>query len=1021
MKKMSDPYADAVTAKTQHLLDSNMKLKKMNDKLSDEVASLRSQFDQATNLTAQLEKLHSQNTKASAQLRKVTAEKEDLEKRLEINIQLLDELKAASETERAEFEAMKRTEIQEVRATFNNDVQRYERTIANLKEDNTALLEQLKAEKSETERLKSIISSIVSASSSHFLIHFKSVRQLLEHLTKTEKNEDENKQDQQNPVTAENTELKEATRKLKAMKRRVLKERAENQQIRNEMEATQKKFEKLKAESRKLTSDLEERLADAERRVCAMDAEHKLKMEAKDKEISALNEKVTQASNDAERARDQLEKLKSTLENETLSLQAEIEDKEKEIREVKTVVAVMKRKSAETSAELEVVRMESEKISRKNTTLETQLEEITKDLSKKREQCDAGDLEIQGLSEKYETTAAQLEAAKTSLSQCEMALAESERKREQRKKALEQIQALVDNQKQQIDEVMKEKTKLVCLIEKQNAALQTMEKHCADVESSYKSKSQKIKAQRAALAKLQEECKAPNHQEIPLVCWCSPEFPKELCLSIKEIAQNSGCPTTAKLKHVLELIAKFYNQRLKASKESEEAVKKDSAAFSDAVDKLLVEIGCLTGDNDLSVETFMRCSDRPRKTVESLRDMKDRLAECSVQRAKHEKGLQAIFDALKASSVVQAITIITELQKTIEEMKEAMNTAYYKNKKQKKAITSMKRAVECEINDKQRMEQDLHTTIRANLDETKKLKRVIHELRTENDLLKMQKKQITEQHSAQCDSLRDECNSQIKDMELRLEMCEKQLEESLAEKDDEITALKETLDKQQKETLQWKRAIELLKKAKFESEQKLLDNICDNEEAVKAANERAKRDAEEMKSQFQKTLDHFKSKNSELRTLVSTLSSNLRETEQRNKELSQQNTKLTQEKQTWQSKCLTVQQEQKNERQLMEAKVKAIKLSESTQRETELGDAQALFDKEKKKIHTYVANTFPRLFDPRQPLTDESFRALITSISAELRKYQKQDTEIRRLLGLTSDESCEDAITKLMMTMYRQE
>ena len=1018
---MSEPYVDAVTAKTQHLLDSNTKLKKMNDKLLDEVASLRSQFDQATNLTAQLEKLHSQNTKASAQLRKVTAEKEDLEKRLEINIQLLDELKAASETERAEFEAMKRTEIQEVRATFNNDVQRYERTIANLKEDNTALLEQLKAEKSETERLKSIISSIVSASSSHFLIHFKSVRQLLEHLTKTEKNEDDNKQDQQNPVAAENTELKDATRKLKAMKRRVLKERAENQKIRTEMEATQKKFEKLKAESRKLTSDLEERLGDAERRVCAMDAEYKLKIEAKDKEISALNEKVTQASNDAERARDQLEKLKSTLENETSSLQAEIEDKEKEIREVKTIVAVMKRKNAEASAELEVVRMESEKISRKNTILETQLEEITSDLAKKREQCNAGDLEIQELIEKYETTAAQLEAAKTSLSQCEMALAESERKREQRKKALDQIQALVDNQKQQIDEVMKEKTKLVCLIEKQNLALQTMEKHCADVESSYKSKSQKIKAQRAALEKLHEETKAPNHQEIPLVCWCSPEFPKELCLSIKEIAQNSGCPTTAKLKHVLELIAKFYNQRLKTSKENEEAVKKDSAAFYDAVDKLLVEIGCLTGDNDLSVETFMRCSDRPRKTVESLRDMKDRLSECSVQRAKHEKCLQAIFDALKASSVVQAITIIAELQKTIEEMKEAMNTAYSKNKKQKKAITSMKRAVECEINDKQRMEQDLHTTIRANLDETKKLKRVIHELRTENDLLKMQKKQITEQHSAQCDSLRDECNSQIKDMELRLEMCEKQLEESLAEKDDEITALKETLDKQQKETLQWKRAIELLKKAKFESEQKLLDNICDNEEAVKTANERAKRDAEEMKSQFQKTIDHFKSKNSELRTLVSTLSSNLRETEQRNKELSQQNAKLTQEKQTWQSKCLTVQQEQKNERQLMEAKVKAIKLSESTQRETELGDAQALFDKEKKKIHTYVANTFPRLFDPRQPLTDESFRALITSISAELRKYQKQDTEIRRLLGLTSDESCEEAITKLMMTMYRQE
>ena len=181
-------------------------------------------------------------------------------------------------------------------------------------------------------------------------------------------------------------------------------------------------------------------------------------------------------------------------------------------------------------------------------------------------------------------------------------------------------------------------------------------------------------------------------------------------------------------------------------------------------------------------------------------------------------------------------------------------------------------------------------------------------------------------------------------------------------------------------------AKEILKKAKFESEQKLLDNISDNESVVKAATERAKKDANDMKSQFQKTLDHFKAKNTELRSLVSNLSDNLKDVEQRNKELTQANQKLTQEREAWQSKYATVQQEQKNERQLMEAKLKAVQLSESSQRETELGDAFALFEREKKSIHTFVANAFPRLFDPRKPMTDESFRSLIKSISAELHR-----------------------------------
>ena len=1003
-------------ANPQNLKESNNKLRQMNEKLLDEVSTLRSQFDQATSMTAQLEKLHSQNKKISAQLRKVTAEKEDFEKRLEINIQLLDEMKAAAESEKREFDAMKQTEIQELKASYDGEVQRYERTLANVKSDNKNLAEQLKEEKGEVENLQGVIASVLSAASSHFLIHFKSVKQLLAHLAQPK--EVEKKEE---PVVKDDAELKEANKKLKMMKKRVMKEKAENQQLRSETEATQKKLEKLKAESRRLTSDLEQRLDEAEKKVAQMDVEYKQQIQAKDMEIEALKEKVRKSNSDAEYVKNELEKMKSALEDESVNLKVVLDERDQDVREMKASMAAMKRKHAEASVELEALRVENEKIMRKNTALETRLSDANHELAQVREKCDAGDLEVQELGEKYETVAAQLKAAKTSLSQCKTALAEAEKKQEARQKALDQVQGLVDAQKQQIDEVVGEKAKLVTLIEKQSLALQTMEKHCADVVSKCKAKSKTLKERQAALEKLKEEkSKAPRQEEIPPVCWCSPEFPKELCISIKEVAQNGGCPTTAKLKHVLALIAKYYNQQIKATNDNADAVKKEAAVFHEAIDKLLVEIGCLTGDNDLSAETFMKCPEKPKKTVENLREMKEKLGDYIVASSKHEKGLQAIFDAVNATSVVQAITIIQELQKKFEEMADTMNVVCSKNKKQRKTITSMKRAVECEMTDKQRVEKDLHTAIRANIDETKKLKRTIQELRNENETLRIQQEQINLENAAKRDSMIDEHKTQLKNIESRLADCESEFQCALDEKDEEITTLKQIIEKQQCETMQWKRAVEILKKAKFESEQKLLDNISDNESVVKAATERAKKDANDMKSQFQKTLDHFKAKNTELRSLVSNLSDNLKDVEQRNKELTQANQKLTQEREAWQSKYATVQQEQKNERQLMEAKLKAVQLSESSQRETELGDAFALFEREKKSIHTFVANAFPRLFDPRKPMTDESFRSLIKSISAELKKFQKQDAEIRRLLGLTSDESCEAAITQLMMQMYRE-
>jgi hypothetical protein len=151
------------------------------------------------------------------------------------------------------------------------------------------------------------------------------------------------------------------------------------------------------------------------------------------------------------------------------------------------------------------------------------------------------------------------------------------------------------------------------------------------------------------------------------------------------------------------------------------------------------------------------------------------------------------------------------------------------------------------------------------------------------------------------------------------------------------------------------------------------------------------------------------------------LTATLNESSAKNEALTVSNEQLALQNQELHARLAVLQQEQTRAQQLAQAKLRALELTEGSQRQISIEEVRAESREVARKIYGLVAESFAQWFDGRKELNDETFRQLIRCVSDNLRKYQQQDAGIRRLLGVSAVESCEDAITQLLTSLYEKQ
>ncbi|KAK8875364.1 hypothetical protein M9Y10_005529 [Tritrichomonas musculus] len=1065
----SDEINDA-----KHLQESNNQLRQKNEKLLLELNSLRSQFNEATSIGTQLEQIHNKNSKLTADLRKVTAEKEELSHRCDLNIQVIEELRNSKEQEKLEMERRIQQEIGDARESFENEKKEMNEILSKTQNELKDAQKLLKASQNDCDSMATSVKNVVEAAQTYFLHPFKNVDQLTEFLSQNKNcNTQSNKENQiqtrglQNPDQQNSQdEIENLKKQCKVLKQKLKDERRNRKEADGQVLKLDNTLKNMKNQEEQNKANFENSLNDLQKKLELAELQRKTMAATYDNKISELTGLLEEERSRSIQNANQASNENNQNQNKNIDqLKNKIALSANKLKELQSTVFALRKQNSQLVSQLgdsentkELLRRKYQSTSEENEKLRAAIEQIKLENS-------TISIERDDLKEQNDTILSQIQAARSSYNQSKAAYSEAECQIEKLQSSLNILEDMIKKQRDEIIENVTARNKYVTSLQKQNEALHQMENLLSNLQEenkSLKAKFDHATVNREINPKLNvgssinnSTIGAPDNSSndgIPPTSWFCMEFPRQLCSLISEIANNSALATTAKLRNVLSTIAKFYNKQLDQLKNTIQENDEKAQANNEQLDKLFTSLAPFVNDSSLSAESFN--NDPVRKTqniTNALAGIQNSQIDSKLQKTQLQNEMAELLQKLNASTIPQASASVDNLNDQIKKMKEQIDAGKAKHKKLSKTLKALKNAAQQDADDSQLQIESQTGEIKKLQDDNKRLQdqnkhyeTVIDQLSSQingsslsllngnisqpqqqpvmsRDLNLNELSMSTPNHNQNRDKANQAQNPQLmKALKEELESQKANYDSIISDKDHQINDLKDKCDGYEKELQQMRKIAEILKNSKNDRDQQIQNLMNEIDNRDKENKNRLENEKKSLQQQHERSVSQLKGKNTQLRDLISNLSNALNESEERNKVLLATNAQLSIEKQQAQARLETINEEIKRDKQLAEARLKTVELAMSTQNQIEIEEEHSKCDEQKRQIYSFVANQFMMFFDATKNfINEEGFKMLVEKCSSELRRLTKMESSLRRILGLHVNESIEDAVSKILVSIYK--
>jgi YesN/AraC family two-component response regulator len=173
-------------------------------------------------------------------------------------------------------------------------------------------------------------------------------------------------------------------------------------------------------------------------------------------------------------------------------------------------------------------------------------------------------------------------------------------------------------------------------------------------------------------------------------------------------------------------------------------------------------------------------------------------------------------------------------------------------------------------------------------------------------------------------------------------------------------------------------------------------------------------------AQYEALISTVKEKNRELRSLCAKMDESILNTERHNRDLIRRIGCLEREIEQKSQDLTAAKEELVREKHLLDTKSKAAGLRTEMKYQAEIDDLKANFAVEMRRLCGFAGQQFPHLFDVRHSFDPCSFKDIIEKAAREMTKLKETDAALRRLLCLSAEESTENAVSKLLLSLYQQ-
>lgn len=995
---------------SMHLQELNNQLRQMNEKLIVEVTSLRNQFKEATEVSDQLQKIHQLNTQISSDYRKVSAERDDLSHRLEISLQMNEELHTNFEKEKQLMEESHQMEMEELKKSLDQEKYYHDATIDDSNVKIETMNERLKYEQSCKDKLDSTIAQILEAAREGYSITFSTADQLIHFLNHAPK-EIKSKQIAKEGSLSSN--LKKLTDEKNKYKQKAHDERKARQQSDLKHIEREKQLQQQIEDLKSKCSSQNKIIDDLHKNVLQLETDQKKSNAQAESQIKSLQNILDEQKTKQKSLENQVNGFytqPNPLANENSALKSENAAQNIEIQENHNLIDALKKQNSSYQQQVQMLEANIDAFQKKYEKAKKDVKEIQQDNDKLKNENSFMKLQVEELTEQKETVVTQMQAAKTSYNQSKAAYSEIESKYNKASTGLGKTEAVMENQKQEISQLLVQRSKLIKVLRTQSKVIEILENNINNLSKTNQEQKEEI---------IKRSIQEPVKQEqeiIPTTCWYCVDFPSDLCQSIAEIARNDSLQTSSKLRHILPLIAKYYTHDIEELNSNMSRTNQRVKYIFDALEQFFVTLGNIL-ERNLNLDTIVAANTQNEVlgTIQELRDLAFTTQELNRQLM---NGQDNLFRQLKASSYDSAADKLSKLISNMSTLQSKYGLLKAKAKKQRTNINKLK--TEANRNDSSD-QSSIHKLQEQNdklTAEKNKIQNTLKAAQIEISVLKDQiadLEQLNDNKMSNIDSLNQETIDQInKSHKAEID----KLNSEIRKRDQIIDQEKVQLSKLEKEVSQWRKSSDLHKSSRLDKENQLTQLQDQLEQSEKDHQVKLQKQESQLRETYESIISQIKAKNNELRDLVKKVSKALDESEARNQDLLAINTQLSSENQHNISKVAIYKEEQQRSHQLVEAKISATRLSTEIECNNQIEDFKAQFEQEKRNIYGFVASSFRQFFSAKQQLDDFAFKQLIQRTSEELNKLMKADEGIRRLLGISTKESTEDAVAQYMLSMY---
>ena len=1024
------------------LLNTNIRLAQDNERLKETVQKLKSEQNEALEFATKNQEFIVIISDLKMKLKESISEKIELQNRLEITLKSYEQLKEQLKENKEECKTEDSLNLSKI---LQNEKNRLQQQIDEIKSDLTSKNEALKSLQSDNSLLHESINKILKLSSISFQTNFENETDLISFLSsyhpenhddtyneipnKTNANEKNVDQNQQYLVD------QRIIKKITKLKKQLKTEKENYQLLQEELENAKSNNEKIQKSYIQQNNKIREELQEEKHKSALMEIQHQAEIEKYKQEnkryfdqinsyqslktkttlISQIGDGTSQALNDLEKER---------IQQENNSLRSNLNQLNKQISELRETNLNLRAQNNSILTKFKTIESQNDTYKNKLDKQKTEIHSLSKNVDQFKSENQTLLLEISQLQE-------QLGAGNTKLSTClldnQQLKMEVDRLNLQIANYNKSISILEDNyqkQKCETQEVFAYRDKLTNLVRKQNDYFKEFHNTYQRVIQENNELKANIKTAESKLRQTQEEYQRNggtlDSNAFPISVWYNKGFPRDLCTKITDIVKKDSIDNQTKLKNVLNEIMSFYSNQIKTIQGELSNQQNQYSKEHDVIESFFANLGSLL-DINLTTQVLLHDSSINERITKAINDLKSVQYEISNSKAKIETNLSEILTKLDVHSVEEGKEMIQKLYSNIELMQSEQ--IEYKNtqSKLKKIIKELKKEskqnslhLQSNIDEKEKENEALNQEKRDLIEKIRSLKQRIVQMeiqnKTDNENSLQQVDHIKAENEYEIQSIKDSYEQRIRKLQIENEQKEK-----------DIRKLQDNINHLEQQNDLWKHSSEsfdALKKQNEKQVKELMEQYERNETEMRNSHLLEKK---ALREQYEKCLENIKQQNKDIQESNEKTTQQLQESNSKVNELNQKLSLSENIIIDLKSRLQTQKEELERERNLIEIRTKSSLLAQEIKFHNAIDENKLNYQSEKRKIYEFIANLFSEYCDVKNDIDEFAFKSILQMVRKDLSQLTRDEKTIRTILSISDRESLPDAISKLVLNIFQSD